>query len=304
MLLCWFHISSRQHDPISAKLIACETKEWIVMIRWMLTGKGHDPHKARMAKKLHPSNFTPGGKTMGKPGAAAEVKKHVESRSRAEPPQSVAMERHWDAESTGSNTEECEHCEQLKRAMPPLDMKRASVTTVKRIKTSGHRDTTFTPKTKIPGQQFTHSPSDPEQHWEAESFESHTGHSALKPPLYSKAKQITKDLMSSSVMSTNPPRRSTTRRGSKDITRKADNPKLHVGSGRKKNADTFINFLQVVKNPRQGENLFEVGAVWNSELQCTLEGVQSLLIKESYLTSSSKEICEYVTGAFQLLKVT
>jgi hypothetical protein len=180
------------------------------------------------------------------------VKKHVESRSRAEPPQSVAMERHWDAESTGSNTEECEHCEQLKRAMPPLDMKRASVTTMKRIKTSGHRDTTFTPKNKIPGQRFAHAPSDPEQHWEAESFESHTGHLALKPSLHSKAKQIPKDLMSSSVMSTTPPRTSTTRRGSKDITRKADNPKLHVGSGRKKNAGTFNKFSSGGKKSKAG----------------------------------------------------
>jgi hypothetical protein len=72
----------------------------------MVTGKGHDPHKAGMAKKLHPSNFTPKGKTIEKSGVAAAVKKHVESRSRAEPPQTVAMERHWDAESTGSNTEE------------------------------------------------------------------------------------------------------------------------------------------------------------------------------------------------------
>jgi hypothetical protein len=65
------HISSREHDPISDKLFACETKGWIVMIRWMLTGKGHDPHKEpEWQKNLHPSNFTPGGKTMGKLGTA------------------------------------------------------------------------------------------------------------------------------------------------------------------------------------------------------------------------------------------
>jgi hypothetical protein len=85
-----------QYDPIFAKLIACKTKGWIVMIRWMLTDKGHDPYKDGMAKKLHPSKFTPRGKTWERSGIAAKVKKHVESGSPAEPPQSVAMERHWE----------------------------------------------------------------------------------------------------------------------------------------------------------------------------------------------------------------
>lgn len=223
-------------------------------LRWVLTGRGHDPCKAGMAKRLDPSNFTPRGKSMEKPGVVSEaVRKPMELRSRVrQPPQAMATERHWDAESTDSNMEECEHCEQLKRDMPPLDTKRASVTTVKRTKRSDHHDTRyFTPKSKIPGHRFTHAPSDPEQQWEAESFESNTGDSALKPSLHCKAKQILKHLVSSSVMSTTPPRRLANRRGTADVTRKAG-IKLQVQNERRKNAGPFYNFSSSDRKSKAG----------------------------------------------------
>lgn len=210
----------------------------MLLVRWMLTGKGGDPHKkAGMAKrKVDTANHTPREKRtlQEKPkvvaAAATEVvKKKPERRARA---QAAALP--WDAESTGSNTDEeqCEHCEQLKRAMPPSDTKRATLTTVKRMKTS---DTNFTPTNQILPRQ--HSPG-----WEAESFESITGE--FKPSVHFKPrlnlmspKQIVKHLVSSNVLST-PPRRLTNRR---KPTRNTDT-KPHDERARRTNLGTLYNF--------------------------------------------------------------
>ncbi|KAG0620786.1 hypothetical protein M758_4G244100 [Ceratodon purpureus] len=234
--ICWRHLCLSPGSKSWAECVV-DIENHVLRMRhlwdlWMLTGKGHDPHKVGMAKKLEPSNFTPRGKAMEKPGVAAEVKKDVKSGSQVQPTQAMTTQQLWDVESTGSNTEECEHCEQLKRAMPPVDTKRASVTTVKRVKRSGHQDIRFIPKNKIPGQRFTHDSHDPDRQWEAESLGSNTGDSPLKPSIRCKAKQVLKNLVSSSVMSTTPPRRSTNRRGSKDISRNVDT-KLRDVSGRK-----------------------------------------------------------------------
>lgn len=222
--------------------------------RWVLTGKGDDPRKAKMARR---KLDTPRGKPIekqvekqtGKTAVTTQVvppegKKHVDS-SPAQAPQAISTQRHWDAESTGSNTddcEHCEHCEQLKRAVPPSDTKRASVTTVKRSRASGHHDTT-TPliSRSKPVQRSTHSHST-EQQWEAESFESNTGESAhlearTKPSVrfqprlnhmsLAATKQILKNFVNSSVLST-PPIRFNRRSGARELIRKAE-PKVQHG---------------------------------------------------------------------------
>jgi hypothetical protein len=231
------------------------------LFRWVLTGKGDDPRKAKMARRKLDTNVNSKGKlpverqpeVTTQVAPPPEMKKHVEG-SRAP----ISMRRQWDAESTGSNTDDCEHCEQceqLKRAMPPSDTKRASVTTVKRIKTSGHHDTTA-PGSR-PVQRSTHSHSN-EQQWEAESFESNTGEPAklggrtrpsvhFQPRLNHRSlaatKQILKNFVHSSALSTPPRRPSNRRRGARESIRKAAaDPKLLPGEksvGRKREGPLY-----------------------------------------------------------------
>lgn len=81
--------------------------------RWVLSGKGDDPRKAKMARRA----------TLMEKQAPILVK--VES--------SKPIKRgHDDAESAGTDCEHCEHCEQLKREAPAVETKRACVTSVKR----------------------------------------------------------------------------------------------------------------------------------------------------------------------------
>ena len=204
------------------------------LFRWVLTGKGDDPRKAKMPRRKIDTPRTvkklPLEKQIEKPAVTTqavppEEKKYVEGDSRAQAPQ-----RHWDAESSGSNTDDCEHCEQLKRAVPPSDTKRVSVTTVKRTKTSGHHHE----PTKQPTQRSTrsHSPD----HWEAESFESNTreSHPRTKASVHfhsrglnhvslAATKQILNNFVTSSVLSTPPSR--FTRRPSGKV-----EPKLQAGA--------------------------------------------------------------------------
>lgn len=81
--------------------------------RWVLTGKGDDPRKAKMARRATMEKQAP------IPAAKVESSKPIKRE-------------HDDAESTGSDGTDCEHCEQLKREAPPVETKRACVTSVKR----------------------------------------------------------------------------------------------------------------------------------------------------------------------------
>lgn len=220
----------------------------------MLTGKGDDPRKvAGMAKRkveAAANVMTPRGKkTLEKPSEVKMIKQPVvRSRITQAAPAQQAMPTGggaWDVESTGSNTDEqCEHCEQLKKAMPPADTKRATLTTVKRIKTSDTKS--LTPlKNKIPTGQHSQS-SEQQLEWEAESFESNTGDCAVQKPSVhfnpklnhmsmAATKQMLKSFVNSSVLST-PPRRLTRRQP----TRKADT-KLQDERARRKNPGPLYN---------------------------------------------------------------
>ena len=246
------------------------------LFRWVLTGKGDDPRKAKLARRKLDTNVTPRGKPSMEKQAEKQIEKPVEKPAvttqvvppelkkrveglRAQAPQAIPTQRYWDAESTGSNTDDCEHCEQceqLKRAVPPSDTKRASVTTVKRVKTSSHHDTTA-PGSKPIQHRSTH-PHGTEQQWEVESFESNTGESAqlgarTKPSVHfqprlnhmslAATKQILKNFVNSSVLST-PPRRFNTRRsGARESIRKAADPKLQRGEKvRRKLEGPLYNF--------------------------------------------------------------
>lgn len=85
----------------------------VVCFRWVLTGKGDDPRKAKMARRATMEKQAP------IPAAKVESSKPIKRG-------------HDDAESTGSDGTDCEHCEQLKREAPPVETKRACVTSVKR----------------------------------------------------------------------------------------------------------------------------------------------------------------------------
>lgn len=172
----------------------------------------------------------------------------VVENSVKKPVQPLQPRQNWDAESTSSyvteDGERFKHCEQLKREAPPSDTKRASVTTVKRIKTSpGHK---FTQRNS------THSSSTEHQRDQAsDSFEKNVTGALLasaaqqlgsqrstKPSVHFQSrslnhvslaatKQILKNFVHSRVLSTTPPRRFTRRsHGARDV--KA-HPKLLLG---------------------------------------------------------------------------
>nr|PNR44116.1 hypothetical protein PHYPA_016500 [Physcomitrium patens] len=167
---------------------------------------------------------------------------------------SISTERtqHWDAESTGSNSIECEHCEeceQLKRDIPPSDTKCVSLkSTVKEMKTTGHHH--FPENRKSHGDHSHTS----EQQVETESFESNTGDSSVrklsvdfKPQDLNQSsmatrQQMIKNLMSNRVTMSTPPSCSASRGGTRNPTEKAAHIKLPSKHASKKNSGPLYNF--------------------------------------------------------------
>lgn len=238
----------------------CQVETVDTLVRWVLTRKVVDSRKAGMAKrKLVKSNLIikPRGKGKEKQPevAAPAMKMPGESAPRRKSKDaSISTERtqHWDAESTGSNSIECEHCEeceQLKRDIPPSDTKCVSLkSTVKEMKTTGHHH--FPENRKSHGDHSHTS----EQQVETESFESNTGDSSVrklsvdfKPQDLNQSsmatrQQMIKNLMSNRVTMSTPPSCSASRGGTRNPTEKAAHIKLPSKHASKKNSGPLYNF--------------------------------------------------------------
>ncbi|XP_073393834.1 uncharacterized protein [Physcomitrium patens] len=262
--ICWRHLSLSPNVE-SWQECAVEIENHVIRMRrlwdlWVLTRKVVDSRKAGMAKrKLVKSNLIikPRGKGKEKQPevAAPAMKMPGESAPRRKSKDaSISTERtqHWDAESTGSNSIECEHCEeceQLKRDIPPSDTKCVSLkSTVKEMKTTGHHH--FPENRKSHGDHSHTS----EQQVETESFESNTGDSSVrklsvdfKPQDLNQSsmatrQQMIKNLMSNRVTMSTPPSCSASRGGTRNPTEKAAHIKLPSKHASKKNSGPLYNF--------------------------------------------------------------
>lgn len=143
----------------------------------MLAGKGVDPTRVTATRKAPLDNVsklangTPEIQKVHKKKGVPIVKeitpqkkqrKHIE----VQPPPAIPS-RFWDAESTGSNTDECEACEQLKRSA--ADNKYNKYTAAKKSRT------TVTHEKHQPKKHRDAQPAIPIRQWDADSNESMTG---------------------------------------------------------------------------------------------------------------------------------